>query len=88
MRITPASARNRLRGVVTRVRRDGVMAQVDLQCGPFRLVSLMTREAADELGLEPGVLRRRVREGDQRRRRTADAVIGCLELPTSLGTLT
>ncbi len=54
--ITPASARNRLRGVVTRVRRDGVMAQVDLQCGPFRLVSLMTREAADELGLEPGVL--------------------------------
>lgn len=32
------------------------MAQVDLQCGPFRLVSLMTREAADELGLEPGVL--------------------------------
>jgi len=36
--------------------RDGVMAQVEIQAGPFRLVSLMTREAADELGLEPGAL--------------------------------
>jgi molybdopterin-binding protein len=51
-----ASARNRLTGLVTRVQRDGVMAQVDLQAGPFRLVSLMSREAADELGLEPGVV--------------------------------
>lgn len=50
------SARNRLRGIVTRVLRDTVMAQVELQAGPFRLVSLMSREAADELGLEPGVL--------------------------------
>ena len=50
------SARNRLRGIVTRVVRDGVMAQVELQAGPYRLVSLMSREAADELGLEPGVL--------------------------------
>lgn len=50
------SARNRLRGIVTRVVRDGVMAQVELQAGPFRLVSLMSREAADELGLEPGSL--------------------------------
>lgn len=50
------SARNRLRGIVTRVTRDGVMAQVELQAGPFRIVSLMSREAADELGLEPGVL--------------------------------
>ena len=50
------SARNRLRGIVTRVVKDGVMAQVELQAGPFRLVSLMSREAADELGLEPGVL--------------------------------
>jgi molybdopterin-binding protein len=54
--IAPASARNRLRGLVTRVIRDGVMAQVELQCGPYRMVSLMSREAADELGLEPGVL--------------------------------
>ena len=50
------SARNRMRGIVTRVVRDGVMAQVELQAGPYRLVSLMSREAADELGLEPGVL--------------------------------
>ena len=48
------SARNRMDGIVTRVVRDTVMAQVDLQCGPYRLVSLMSREAADELGLEPG----------------------------------
>jgi molybdopterin-binding protein len=49
-----ASARNRMRGIVTRVVKDGVMAQVEMQAGPFRLVSLMSREAADELGLEPG----------------------------------
>ena len=54
--IAGASARNRLTGLVTRVVRDGVMAQVDLQAGPFRIVSLMSREAADELGLEPGVV--------------------------------
>ncbi len=50
------SARNRLRGIVTRVVRDTVMAQVEIQAGPYRLVSLISREAADELGLEPGVL--------------------------------
>jgi molybdopterin-binding protein len=50
------SARNRLPGVVTRVARDGVMAQVELQVGPHRIVSLMTREAADELDLAPGIL--------------------------------
>jgi molybdopterin-binding protein len=50
------SARNRFTGLVTRVTRDTVMAQVELQAGPFRVVSLMSREAADELGLEPGVL--------------------------------
>lgn len=49
------SARNRMSGVVVDVQRDGVMAQVDLACGPFRIVSLMSREAADELGLQPGV---------------------------------
>jgi len=52
---TPSSARNRLAGIVTRVVRDTVMAQVEIQAGPFRLVSLMSREAADELGLEIGV---------------------------------
>ncbi len=50
------SARNRMPGLVTRVLRDTVMAQVELQCGPYRVVSLMSREAADELALEPGVV--------------------------------
>jgi molybdopterin-binding protein len=50
-----SSARNRMPGIITRVVRDTVMAQVEIQAGPFRLVSLMSREAADELGLEPGV---------------------------------
>ena len=54
-RAAAVSARNRLEGIVTRVVRDTVMAQVDLVCGPYRLVSLMSAEAADELGLEPGV---------------------------------
>ena len=49
-----SSARNRMRGIVTNVTRDAVMAQVDIQAGPFRVVSLMSREAVDELGLEVG----------------------------------
>lgn len=53
-RASAVSARNRLPGIVTRVVKDTVMAQVDLICGPYRLVSLMSAEAADELGLEPG----------------------------------
>lgn len=51
-----SSARNHFRGIVTEVDRDGVMAKVELQAGPFRVVSLMSREAADELALEPGVV--------------------------------
>jgi molybdopterin-binding protein len=54
--IPPASARNRFRGIVTRVTKDGVAAQVEIQAGQHRIVSLITREAVDELGLEPGVL--------------------------------
>lgn len=50
------SARNQLRGIVTKVTKDTVMAQVELQCGPFRVVSLMSAEAVDELDLEPGVV--------------------------------
>lgn len=50
------SARNRLDGIVTEVRRDGLVAQVEIQAGPFRLVSLMTREAADDLSLQAGSL--------------------------------
>ncbi|HLL65259.1 MAG TPA: TOBE domain-containing protein [Micromonosporaceae bacterium] len=49
-----SSARNRLRGIVTAVTKDGVMAQVELQAGPFRMVSLMSREAVDALGLTVG----------------------------------
>lgn len=49
------SARNRMSGIVTRVVRDRVMAQVEMVCGPYRIVSLMSAEAATELGLEPGV---------------------------------
>jgi molybdopterin-binding protein len=54
--VVSESARNRFVGLVTRVLRDTVMAQVDIQAGPHRFVSLMSREAADDLGLEPGVL--------------------------------
>ncbi len=53
---TGASVRNRLRGIVTKVTKDTVMAQVELCCGPYRVVSLISREAADDLALEPGSL--------------------------------
>lgn len=53
--IVSQSARNRFEGLVTRVVKDTVMAQVEMQAGPFRVVSLMSREAADELRLSPGV---------------------------------
>jgi molybdopterin-binding protein len=49
-----ASARNRFVGLVTRVVRDTVMAQVEIQAGPHRVVSLMSREAIDDMGLEIG----------------------------------
>lgn len=54
--IVARSARNRLTGLVVRVVKDKVTAQVEIQVGPHRIVSLMTRESADELGLAPGVL--------------------------------
>jgi len=49
------SARNRFPGIVTRVIKDKVVAQVEIQAGPHRLVSLLTREAVDELDLKPGM---------------------------------
>ena len=49
-----SSQRNQLRGIVTRVVSDTVMSQVEIQAGPFRLVSLISTEAVRELGLEPG----------------------------------
>ena len=51
-----ASARNRITGIVTKVTKDRVMTQVEMQAGAFRIVSLMSTEAAEELGLEPGSL--------------------------------
>lgn len=54
--VVSESARNRFTGLVTRVVRDTVMAQVEIQAGPHRVVSLMSREAADELKLEAGSL--------------------------------
>ena len=68
------SARNRFFGIVTQVTKDGVAAQVEIQSGPHRIVALITREAADELELEPGML--------------ADAVVKAtnvgVELPTQV----
>jgi molybdopterin-binding protein len=49
------SARNRFPGIVTRVEKDGVMALVEIQAGTHRVISLMSKEAAEDLGLEPGV---------------------------------
>ena len=49
------SARNRFEGLVTKVTADTVMAQVELQCGPNRIVALISAEAVEDLGLAPGV---------------------------------
>jgi molybdopterin-binding protein len=54
--VVSESARNRFQGIVTRVVKDGVAAQVEVQAGPFRIVSLITRDSADEMGLKPGML--------------------------------
>jgi molybdopterin-binding protein len=54
--VVAQSVRNRFSGLVTHVVRDTVMAQVEIQAGPHRFVSLLSREAADELSLEPGTL--------------------------------
>lgn len=50
------SARNRFTGLVTRVTVEGLVAQVELQAGPHRVVSLLTSEAVEDLGLEPGMV--------------------------------
>jgi molybdopterin-binding protein len=54
LRASSVSARNRLPGIVVAVKKDPVMAQVELICGPHRIVSLMSTDAAEELGLVPG----------------------------------
>ena len=48
------SARNRFRGTVREIKVEGLLAQVELEAGPFRVVSVVTREAVEELGLKPG----------------------------------
>ena len=50
------STRNRFSGLISKITRDTVMAQVEIQAGPHRFVCLLSREAADELALEPGML--------------------------------
>lgn len=52
--VVAGSARNRFPGIVTRIERDGVAAVVEIVAGPHRVVSLMTAEAVDELGLRVG----------------------------------
>ena len=49
------SARNRLTGTVREIKVEGLLAQVELEAGPYRVVSIVTREAVEELGLAPGM---------------------------------
>lgn len=48
------SARNRFRGMVREIKTEGLLSQVELDAGPFRVVAVVTREAVEELGLRPG----------------------------------
>jgi molybdopterin-binding protein len=54
-KVEVGSARNRFPGVITDVRRDGLAATVEIQAGPHRVLAFITREAADEMGLRPGM---------------------------------
>jgi molybdopterin-binding protein len=54
-KVEVGSARNRFPGVITEVKRDGVAATVEIQAGPHRILALITREAADEMDLKPGM---------------------------------
>jgi molybdopterin-binding protein len=54
LRASSVSARNRMPGIVVAVKKDTVMAQVEMICGPHRIVSLMSADAAEELGLARG----------------------------------
>ena len=54
-RVRSASVRNRFPGVVTEVKRDGLAATVEILAGPHRVLAFVTREAVDEMGLEPGM---------------------------------
>jgi molybdopterin-binding protein len=54
-KVAVGSARNRFPGVITEVKRDGLAATVEIQAGPHRVLAFITREAADEMHLEPGM---------------------------------
>lgn len=54
-KVTAGSVRNRLSGIVTEIKRDNVAATVELLAGPYRILALVTREAVDEMGLQPGM---------------------------------
>ncbi|HEY7755791.1 MAG TPA: helix-turn-helix transcriptional regulator [Actinomycetota bacterium] len=54
-RVTSASVRNRFPGVVTEIKRDELAATVEILAGPHRILAFITREAVDEMGLEPGM---------------------------------
>ena len=71
-----SSARNRLFGVVTRVVQDRVAAQVEMRCGPFRIVAILSREAVESLGLAPGVLANAVVKA-------TNVVVELVEIPDS-----
>ena len=53
--IAAASARNRFPGIITEVKRDELSSTVEIQAGPHRILAFITREAADQLGLKPGM---------------------------------
>lgn len=53
--IAAGSARNRFPGVITEVKREGLAATVEIQAGPHRVLAFITREAADQMGLQPGM---------------------------------
>ena len=54
-KVAARSVRNRFPGVITEVKKDGVAATVEILAGPHRILALITREAADEMALEPGM---------------------------------
>jgi len=54
-KVTVGSVRNRFPGIVTEVKRDKLAATVEILAGPYRILAFVTREAVDEMGLEPGM---------------------------------
>lgn len=73
-----SSARNHMLGIVTKVTCDKVAAQVEMRCGPFRLVSLITRESVETMGLQPGVMVHAVVKSTNVVVELADASLGAM----------